>query len=134
MIYYIQSKETGLIKIGTSERVKSRMKQISKQHKSDMCICALSEGGRSEEQDIHSVFGMHRAHGEWFYPHPDLMLHIENVGMREIPKDKVGVYTVRVDDEFKARLEAEAKRRGIGWTTTLAMLAREALAQKEMVK
>lgn len=43
-------------------------------------------------------------------------------------------HTVRVDDEFKARLEAEAKRRGIGWTTTLVMLAREALAQKEMVK
>lgn len=44
---------------------------------------------------------------------------------------KTPTYTVRVDDDFKERITAEAKRNGLGWTTTLVMLAREALALRE---
>ena len=40
--------------------------------------------------------------------------------------------TVGVDPEFQEKLEAEAKRVGVGWTTLLVILAREALAQREV--
>lgn len=39
--------------------------------------------------------------------------------------------TVGVDPELQERLEAEARRVGIGWTTLIVMLAREALAKRE---
>lgn len=42
--------------------------------------------------------------------------------------------TVGVDPEFQVQLEAEAKRVGIGWTTLLVVLAREALAQREAAR
>jgi len=39
--------------------------------------------------------------------------------------------TVGVDPELRERLEIEAQRFGVGWTTLLVILAREALMQRE---
>ena len=39
--------------------------------------------------------------------------------------------SVGVDTEFQEKLAVEAKRVGVGWTTLLVILAREALAQRE---
>lgn len=41
---------------------------------------------------------------------------------------KTPTYTVRVDDDFKARVQSEAVRVGVkGWTAMLVILAREAM-------
>ena len=39
--------------------------------------------------------------------------------------------TVGVDPEFQEKLAIAAKSMGIGWTTLLVVLAREALARRE---
>jgi hypothetical protein len=38
--------------------------------------------------------------------------------------------TITVDDDFKAQLVIEGKRMGLGWTTVLQVLAREALERR----
>mgnify|MGYP001575744426 CR=1 FL=1 len=42
--------------------------------------------------------------------------------------------TVTVDDDFKERLILEGRAMGIGWTTALQILAREALAARDKRK
>ena len=39
--------------------------------------------------------------------------------------------TIAVEEDFKKRLVAEAKNMGLGWTTALQVLAREALDRRE---
>lgn len=41
--------------------------------------------------------------------------------------------TIGVEPELQVRLENEGKKIGVGWTTMLLILAREALAQREKV-
>lgn len=47
---------------------------------------------------------------------------------------KTPTKTVRVDKDLEARLRAEASKVGVGWTTLLIMLAREALAVREAAR
>lgn len=39
--------------------------------------------------------------------------------------------TITVDDDFKDRLVVEGKKMGLGWTTAMQVLAREAIAARE---
>lgn len=132
MIYFAQAEGSPLVKIGTSERVSARLKQIAKELNRPVSLLAVCAGGRAEESMLHDRFAELRQHGEWFWPNDDLMVHITSVG---IDSDQLGPKkkqtTVGVDPELQERLEAEARRVGIGWTTLIVMLAREALAKRE---
>lgn len=79
MIYFIQAEMLGLVKIGTTTNMKSRLKALR-----DCCPDKLrilgsfkSTDDRLVERILHRKFESARSHGEWFRQTPDLMAFIE---------------------------------------------------------
>lgn len=65
-IYFIQRAD-GLIKIGYSSNLASRLDQIRKSH-GDVVVLKVINGDQRREREIHYQFDQHREYGEWFRP------------------------------------------------------------------
>jgi hypothetical protein len=76
VIYFIQPRAGGLIKIGTTIRLSDRLKQLATECGEELQVLAVVEGSRPEERDLHQRFGHLRRHGEWFEPGDDLLAFV----------------------------------------------------------
>lgn len=74
--YFIRSRRTGLIKIGTSSNAMKRLQGLAKSYPD--CLELLAVGGVEEE--LHQSLAGYRVHGEWFKPHKDVLLALRAVG------------------------------------------------------
>lgn len=73
-VYYVQIGDR--IKIGYASDVAARLRAYPPEHK----LLAVHPGTRTLEADMHQQFRGSRAAGrEWYYPHPDLLAHIDQV-------------------------------------------------------
>lgn len=73
MIYFIQARDGGPIKIGTTIRLATRLKELAKDSGVELRVLAVVEGNRDVEQSFHARFSHLRAVGEWFEPGDDLI-------------------------------------------------------------
>ena len=77
MIYFIQSENGGLIKIGyTYKSAKSRLSQLQTGSPDKLIILKTEEGDEHYERELHTRFKDLRQHGEWFRPGMELISHI----------------------------------------------------------
>lgn len=73
--YFVQPELGGAIKIGfTSKPPQSRLSGLQVGSPVKLRLIGLLEGNR--EHELHSRFGKHRLHGEWFHEHHDLVQFI----------------------------------------------------------
>lgn len=74
MIYFMQPVEGGPIKVGSSENIEARRKQLETHYGRSLSVLATIPGGRKEERKIHERFSHLRlGRTEQFRPAPDLM-------------------------------------------------------------
>ena len=78
-VVYFAGGDGGSIKIGMTCDVKRRLKELRVETKRDIRILAVVEGGSFRECRYHTRFAAHRAEGEWFAPHPDILAEIERL-------------------------------------------------------
>ena len=72
-VYFLQSKETGLIKVGFSKQPKTRTKNIMVAHHDDAEVIGFIPGSSKTERSIHKSFSKDHKRGEWFFPSPELV-------------------------------------------------------------
>lgn len=109
MVYFLQATDGGPIKIGHSQDVLARIKQLEATYKRPLALLATIPGGREEEQAIHARFSSLRfGKTEQFRPDPDLLafigrpLFVSACAVVEVMKD-YGDQVVKIDAEV-ARL------------------------------
>ncbi len=93
MIYFIQDSATLNIKIGyTSTSAGERMRQLQTGNPSQLVLLGVIEGEQTDERNLHVRFADFRVAGEWFKPHPDLLVLVAG-GIREAtPGPKIPGY------------------------------------------
>ena len=73
MVYFIQSVNGGPIKIGYSNNVNERIRELQTASPYKLILLAAIVGGVRMENDIHKQFSKYRMRGEWFKPAKELM-------------------------------------------------------------
>ncbi len=76
-VYFIQSGDSGPIKIGVSVSVDTRLKNIQVYHPLPLRVIGLIEGTVKKEHEVHTLFAKHRLRGEWFSPSPEILAFIK---------------------------------------------------------
>lgn len=79
---YFAADPCGLIKIGYTEDMASRLRKLRAAHSPELSIVATATGGIEREAAYHFQFAAHRLHGEWFAPHPDILAEIDRLNDR----------------------------------------------------
>lgn len=77
-VYVVQAEKMGLVKIGMAREEPARRLRSLQGSSPDRLIVLAAynprpHGGIIEEAALHLRFALHRAHGEWFRPAPDLV-------------------------------------------------------------
>lgn len=104
MIYFIQSVDGGLIKIGHADNVIQRFKDIQTHSPIKLRILKVIEGGRTLEKELHKRFVELISHGEWFLPDNALLLTVNNLpGLDLGVPDTVEECNHVTADRFKCR-------------------------------
>lgn len=95
-VYFIESSDDGLIKIGQSGDPERRLRSLQTGSWQKLSILGTVPGGRSEERAWHDRFHFARVPGgEWFRPHPKLIDAMREVGV-VASRRRVG-HTVEVE-------------------------------------
>jgi hypothetical protein len=76
-VYFIECPANGLIKIGVSRNVESRLATLSTASPVELRLLGVIDGCRADEDKLHQRFAADRHHGEWFSPSPELSRYIE---------------------------------------------------------
>lgn len=80
MIYFIRDPEDETIKIGTTIRLSQRLQQLRSEHRSDLKLLAVQDGGLLEERALHVRFSHLKVVDEWYRCDPELIEHIAAAG------------------------------------------------------
>lgn len=81
MIYFLQSGESGPVKIGhTKGIVTCRLRQLQHSSPYELSVLGAHEGDHEVEQSLHRRFQDFRFRNEWFHPVKSLLKHIEDMG------------------------------------------------------
>jgi hypothetical protein len=87
VIYFIQCRVTGLVKIGWTGRALSfRLKALLLGSPTPLDLVGCIRGTLTDERSIHWRFKADRAHGEWFRPSASLDQLIEENGLARRPQ------------------------------------------------
>jgi len=78
-VYFIQSINGGLIKIGYSSHINRRLREIQRTSPVKLRVLATISGRADIETEIHHKFRDERKHGEWFNPSQELLQYIINI-------------------------------------------------------
>lgn len=103
MIYFLQHKETGLIKIGVTNKLKRRVSQLNKLY-GDLELLGLMEGYEGHEGLVHRDFSDLNVRGqlsgdEWFRPEKRLLDYIKKQSSLNFPlpinhRSRSGAYII----------------------------------------
>lgn len=89
-VYFTQSPEGGLIKIGYSTKPAARLSTMQSGCPLELKVLRLLPALQNLEGHLHNVFRSLRRRGEWFHPGPDLVQFIAG-----LPR---GIYSSRLKD------------------------------------
>ena len=110
-IYFIQ-REDGLIKIGQSSDLETRLAQLRKSH-GEIAVLKVINGDGRRERAVHYQFQQYNEYGEWFRPDPELVEAIaaihdgSTITFRKSPERQAWADH---EAEVAERLVADAKR------------------------
>ena len=76
-VYFVQSEENKLIKIGYTTNLKKRLSKMRTDSSTPLKVLFAMEAYRLEEKSIHSALFKCNIHGEWFAPSAELLEYIE---------------------------------------------------------
>ena len=76
-VYFIQAGVNGAIKIGYTDNVGKRLKQIQTGNPHKLNLLKVVNGGFDVESSIHKLFSEYRLEGEWFTPSREIMEYID---------------------------------------------------------
>jgi hypothetical protein len=79
VVYFIQSKETGAIKIGTSTAPNSRLSALQSANGHELVLLGTTVA--HSEKELHQKFQEFRLKGEWFEPAPALIEFLRGLGL-----------------------------------------------------
>ena len=80
MIYFIQSNDSGPIKIGyTSGDPEHRLAALQSASPEPLKLLCYTHGTQKEEGKIHALFNVYRINGEWFEPVEVLLKYISTI-------------------------------------------------------
>jgi T5orf172 domain len=100
-VYFIQhGPPDGLIKIGFSADIRSRIKSIQLLAPLPLRLLGHVPGGMEKESELHARFETSRHHGEWFSPTPDLLAWVEAHAATGMPEPTVK--PVELSESFAA--------------------------------
>lgn len=77
MIYFIQDGENGPIKIGYSDDVAGRIKELSTSTHNDLRVLLVISGEYEQETQLHKRFSLAHKKREWFWPVKELVEFID---------------------------------------------------------
>jgi hypothetical protein len=139
VIYFLQSIEGGPIKIGFTDDLMQRHRQLEKHYARPLALLATMEGGADREAEIHRQFDHLRfGRTEQFRPGPDLMAFIgrpllvhpnpdtvEVMLSRSAAEDaEFGLTAVKIDRGVASMAKWVASSRGITLAEYLTELLR----------
>lgn len=109
-VYFAQGSDSGLVKIGFSQRTWNRMSEISSGGSDKMGLLRVCPGGRVAEQWVHKQFAELRCHGEWFKFTPEMMtIQIpEEFQSDSDATDKIGPvkYGINVEERLQSSMKS----------------------------
>ncbi|MCI0488966.1 MAG: GIY-YIG nuclease family protein [Blastocatellia bacterium] len=76
VIYFIQGNDGGLIKIGYTDDVDARFKDMQRGCPIPLKVIGAFPGTMQDEKECHRQFAHLRSYGEWFYPSSELIAFI----------------------------------------------------------
>lgn len=138
MIYFLQPVDGGPVKIGTSENVEARHRQLEAHYGVPLALLATMPGGRAEEAEVHAQFDHLRlGRTEQFRPAPELMAYIgrpllvgANPAIVEALKPALesvsNVMSIRGTAAWKEWLDRYAARRRVPSTALIDQVLAEA--------
>jgi len=81
IVYFVQSRLGGPIKIGLTTQLNQRLKQLQNESPIPLQIVGALRGDEKVEAAIHERFRKLRLHGEWFEPSTELVEFIRQIGV-----------------------------------------------------
>jgi hypothetical protein len=141
MIYFLQPVDGGPVKIGTTENLDARVKQLEAHYGCPLALLGTMPGGREEERSVHERFGHLRfGRTEQFQPAADLMAFIDRpllVGANPDAVEAMGVVRptvmVRIDSDLFAKVRFLASVRNVSISDFLSDILRP-IVDKEFQK
>ncbi len=123
-VYIIKSECDGLVKIGHSGKVHSRIKDIGYMKKTKMVVLRILDGGPKLESWLHNKFSEFRLNGEWFNFSQDMLTVIcpefkNDFSKKPIGRKKKTFYHSR---EALERLKCIRKDTGLKFSTIIERL------------
>lgn len=78
-IYFIQEKESNLVKIGTSADPQACLRRLQRANPRKLRLLTTVKGDFFSEGKLHDIFASLRVHGEWFNGKEPLLSFIESI-------------------------------------------------------
>lgn len=82
-MYFIQGENGGPIKIGVTDNIDKRLKQMQTGNPEKLILLHLTYGGRNLEEELHLKFSQYLYRGEWFNPAKEILEYIEELKIRD---------------------------------------------------
>ena len=82
-IYFVQDTVLKYIKIGYTNNIKRRIKdlQVGNPHKLE--LIAQINGGKNKEERLHKKFDKYNIRNEWFEPNEEILKYISEINVKE---------------------------------------------------
>lgn len=129
MIYFLQPTDGGAIKIGFTEDLDARRRQLERHYGCPLAILATMPGGREEEAEIHERFDELRlGRTEQFRPAPELMEFIGRPLLVGANPEAVEAMLGTPPDGSLVILSIKCRREWREWAMDIAKAERASLA------
>lgn len=127
-IYFVGSREHGIVKIGRTSRLKHRMSNLRNSAPVPVKLFAVVFGDPAIEKVLHELFAKSRQHGEWFKLTDDISECIDDIKNQRfakyIPMSMIPDRTQRIERALKGMAESVLMRAEIGGTLEKLGVAR----------
>lgn len=77
MVYFIHATPTPYIKIGFTDDIDKRTRNLQSENPHELKLIGICEGDRRVERHYHSVFQKFHVRGDWFHLGPELKNFLE---------------------------------------------------------
>ena len=94
MIYFIQVRGDGPVKIGYALNPEKRFQEVQTCNHDKLTLLHVVPGAYSLETKIHNHLKKYNIHGEWFRSDPKVMEYIQNINLPDYETDGIHSWAV----------------------------------------